>query len=248
MDNYRADGHCSSASKTAFTLSSVGLLPFSKSNMLINSSLSMLNKHFSAFKLWPHSCRRSIVWRSRLPCVSVSGTCTTKFFLHLQYLLADWSEAISCIVRWQNRHQIVSVCIETAHRVWQRLGFQWTLVCSSHVDASAEFDPIVLWNDHYRVAPRCWTLHWFNYSEVQEFCCLVLDLFPKGVYLIKSFKSLTFWPIYRPFTKPVLSVWTIIRFYSFCDGSSVYFIINIGQCYRPPVTQNHQNVDLRLLV
>ena len=43
----------------------------------MNTSLSVLNKHFSAFKVRQHSCRRSIVWWSRLLWVSVSGPCTT---------------------------------------------------------------------------------------------------------------------------------------------------------------------------
>ena len=52
-------------------------MPFSDSSTPMNTSLSMLNKHFSAFNVRQHSCRRCIVWWSRLLCVSVSGPCTT---------------------------------------------------------------------------------------------------------------------------------------------------------------------------
>ena len=66
----------SSTSNTSLTRSAVGPIPLFESSILRNTSLSVLKKHFSAFKVIPHSFRRSIVWWSHLLCVSVSGPCT----------------------------------------------------------------------------------------------------------------------------------------------------------------------------
>ena len=43
---------------------------------------------------------------------------------------------------------------------------------STHADF-----PAVIWDDHHRVDPGDRTLHLFNYSQVQQFCGLISDLF-----------------------------------------------------------------------
>ena len=44
-----------------------------------------------------------------------------------------------------------------------------------HVHTYADFT-VVLWDDHQRVDPGGWILHWFNYSHAQQFCGLISAL------------------------------------------------------------------------
>ena len=43
------------------------------------------------------------------------------------------------------------------------------------MSTQADF-PVVLWDNHHRVDPGGRTLHWFSYTQVQQFCGLISDL------------------------------------------------------------------------